>query len=43
MLKQGTTGTLLNSVNFWKWVLNRDFEVIEWLEETFGYAEKLAV
>jgi hypothetical protein len=42
-LKQGTKGTFLNSVKFWNKVKDGDFETIEWLEETFGTTEKLAV
>jgi len=39
MLKQGTKGTFLNSVNFWNRVNNGDFDTIDWLEETFGVVE----
>lgn len=35
-LKEGTKGTLLNSVHFWNGVMDGDMETIEWLEETFG-------
>lgn len=36
-LKPGTSGTLLNSQNFWQRVEDGDFETIESLEENFGY------
>jgi len=42
-LKRGTKGTFQNCVNFWNRVNSGDFDAIEWLEETFGFAEKLAV
>lgn len=42
-LKKGTKGTFQNSVTFWNRVMDGDFDAIEWLEETFGYAEKLVV
>jgi hypothetical protein len=42
-LKRATKGTFQNSVNFWNRANNGDFDAIEWLEETFGLAEKLAV
>jgi len=35
MLKQGSKGTFLNSVNFWIMVYDGDYDTIECLEETF--------
>lgn len=40
MLKQGTKGTFLNSVNFWNRINSGDLDAMEWLEETFGSVEK---
>ena len=40
MLKQGTKGTFLNSVNFWHRVMDGDFAAINWLEESFGCVDK---